>query len=91
MSPANLEIKVNRIHRLTNTNALKAFADIAVNDALLIKGIRVLDGKQGHFIAMPREQSAKDKKWYEVVRCLSFPVKERITEEVLKAYHADGG
>lgn len=79
-------IQVHRIHKLPNGKSLKAFADINVNDALLIKGVRVMDGKRGIFVTMPREQSVKDKKWYDSVRCLSEEVRSEISEKVLQAY-----
>lgn len=82
----SVSINVQRIHKLANGKSLKAFADITVNDALLIKGVLVMDGKKGLFVSMPREQSLKDKKWYDSVRCLRPGVKEEITEKVLEAY-----
>lgn len=81
-----LDIKVRRIHKLTSNHGLKAFADIIVNEAILIKGIRVLEGSNGIFVSMPREQSAKDKKWYETVKCLTRETQELVSQEVLKAY-----
>ena len=86
METNNVTIQVKRIHRLENGRALKAFADITVNEALLVKGVRVLDGKKGIFVTMPREQSTKDKKWYDTVRCLTPQVKEEIAAKVLTAY-----
>ena len=82
----NISINVQRIHKLTNGKSLKAFADVNVNDALLVKGVRVMDGKKGIFVTMPREQSTKDKKWYDTVRCLTKEVKDEISEKVLQAY-----
>jgi stage V sporulation protein G len=82
----NISINVQRIHKLTNGKSLKAFADINVNDALLVKGVRVMDGKKGIFVTMPREQSTKDKKWYDTVRCLTKEVNDEISEKVLQAY-----
>ena len=64
---------------------LKAFVDIVVEDALLIKGVRVMDGKKGLFVSMPREQ-AKDQKWYDTIRCLTEEAREQITSVVLNAY-----
>ena len=85
MEANTLEIQVQRMYRFDSDRPLKAFADIIVNDVLLIKGIRVLDGKKGLFVSMPQEQ-AKDKKWYESVRCLTQDVREQISEIVLAAY-----
>ncbi len=71
--------------RFENDQPLRAFADIAVNDVLLIKSIRVVNGSGGLFVSMPREK-AKDNKWYDSVRCLTGEVRNQITEEVLRAY-----
>ncbi len=85
MEMSTFEIQVQRLYRFDTDRPLKAFADIIINDALLIKGIKVLDGKRGLFVSMPQEQS-KDKKWYDSVQCLTQDTREQITEAVLAAY-----
>jgi len=82
-----MDIKVIKIHRLTQEGAVKAFVDIGINDAILIKGVRVVEGKKGIFVSMPAEQG-KDEKWYERVRCLNQDVKILIAQKVLEAYTA---
>ena len=81
----NLDILVQRMYRLETDRPLKAFTDIIVNDCLLIKGVRVLEGKTGLFVSMPREK-ASDEKWYDTVRCLTQEVRDQITEVVIRAY-----
>jgi len=83
-----IEIKVHRMHRLETSGALKAFVDISINDVILIKGVRLIDGKKGLFISMPSEK-AKDDKWYENVRCLNNEVREQIAEEIISSYMAE--
>ena len=85
MEKNTVEIQVKRVYRLPNNHPLKAFADIAINNALLVKSIRVVEGKSGLFVSMPQEMS-KDKKWYESVRCLTPEIRQRIQDEVLAAY-----
>ncbi len=80
------DIQVQRMYRFESDRPLKAFSDIIINDALLIKGIKVLEGKQGLFVSMPQEQ-AKDKKWYDSVRCLTQEIRDQITEVVLSVYN----
>jgi stage V sporulation protein G len=80
-----LDVKIVKIHRLPE-GKVKAFADITINDALIIKGIRVVDGKEGLFVSMPSEKSNKDDKWYERVRCVNKEVKGLIQDTVLEAY-----
>ena len=83
----NIDIKVLKIHRLADEGRIKAFADIGINDALLIKGLRVVQAKKGLFVSMPVEQG-KNEKWFERVRCLSQDIRELISEKVLAAYKA---
>lgn len=85
---APIFVDVQRMYRFETDRPLKAFADITVNDAILIKGVRVMEGKDGLFVAMPREQ-ASDERWYDTVRCLTDEVKNKITDRVLTVYSED--
>ncbi len=80
-----LDVQVQRMYRFETDRPLKAFVDIVINDAFLVKGIKVLEGKNGLFVSMPQEQ-AKDHKWYDSVRCLTQDVRDQVTEVVLAAY-----
>jgi len=85
-----LDIKVQRIYRFETDRPLKAFCDISIGDALLIKGLRVMSRAtkpNDMFIAMPREQ-AKDEQWYDTVTCLTQDIRDQITAVVLEAYNA---
>lgn len=82
-----LDVKIIKIHRLTQEGRVKAFVDLGVNDALLIKGLRIVQGKKGLFVAMPTEQG-KNERWYERVRCMNQNVRSLIAEKVLEAYGA---
>ncbi len=85
MATETIEIKVLKIHKINGNNRIKAFVDISINDALLIKALRVVEGKNGLFVSMPVEQG-KDEKWYERVRCLNKDIREDIANTVLAAY-----
>ena len=83
-----MNIQVQRMYRFDSDRPLKAFADIIIEDSLLIKGIKILEGRNGLFVSMPQEQ-AKDKKWYDSVRCLNQEIREQITQVVLDVYRED--
>lgn len=85
MTVQTIDIKVLKIHRLTQESRIKAFVDLSVNDALLIKGVRIIQGKKGVFVSMPTEQG-ENERWYERVRCLNNDVRNLIAEKVLEAY-----
>ena len=84
-----LNFKVSRIHRLPNGGSMKAFADVNINDSIVIRGLRVVEGKNGLFVSMPQEQG-KDKKWYDTIRCLTNEVRHQISSDVLQAYEEEG-
>ena len=80
-----IKIEVTRIHKLDGAGATKAFCDIAVEDSLVINGLRIVEGKDGLFVMMPRE-AGKDGKWYNTVIPLKREVKDTIEQIVLEAY-----
>jgi stage V sporulation protein G len=85
MTVDTIDIKVIKIHRLTQDSKVKAFVDLGINDVLLIKGVRIVQGKKGLFVSMPVEQG-KNERWYERVRCLNQDIRSLIAQKVLEAY-----
>jgi len=87
MITEKINVKVVKIHRLQDDGRIKAFIDLGINDALLIKGIKVVQGKNGLFVAMPSELG-KNERWYERVRCLDQDLRLIISQKVIEAYSA---
>ena len=81
----DLKLAVTRLHKLDGTGATKAFCDVSVLDSLVINGLRVVEGKDGLFVSMQREEG-KDGKWYNTVIPLKREVKDQIERIVLEAY-----
>ena len=81
----NLSIEVKQLHKLDGEGRLRAFADVAIADLFLIKGLRIVDGKKGLFVGMPRRQG-KDGQWYPTVLPLSEEVKSQLNDLVLQVY-----
>lgn len=82
--------KVARMFRLENGSAVKAFVDISVNDMILIRDLRVIDGKKGLFVSLPRSQG-KDGRWYDSVRILDKDSRGQIASAVLEQFRQGGG
>ena len=80
-------LEVARLYRLDGDSALKAFVDIIIEGQVLVKGVRVVEGKDGLFVSMPQNQG-KDGKWYESVSLLDEGMKQELQEAVLEAYNA---
>jgi stage V sporulation protein G len=81
-----ITFQVEKMFCLPDAGKLKAFADISVNDALVIKGVRLLEGKKGYFVSMPQEQG-RDSKWYDQVVCKSASLYETLSETVINHFN----
>ena len=71
--------------RLRNDNILKAYVDIEYH-GLIVKGLRVVNGKNGMFVSMPREKG-KDDKWYDTCIPANIEVKQEIETLILNKYY----
>jgi len=80
-------VEVARLHKFENGSSLKAFVDVIVAEQVLIKGVRVVEGKDGLFVSMPQNQG-KDNRWHETVSLLDEETKQALQETVLEAYNA---
>jgi stage V sporulation protein G len=78
-------IEVVRLHRFDSEDSkVKAFVDIAVCD-FIIKGLKVLQGKNGLFLGMPQEK-AKDGKWYNAFYPKTEEARQNLNSVVMAAY-----
>jgi len=85
MSETAFDLKVDRIHKLTNNGKIVGIADLNINGALVIKGLRIVNGQRGIFVAMPQTKG-KDDRWYNIVECLSEEARQSVSRCVLAAY-----
>jgi len=85
MEEGKLKVEVAGIKKLDGSGKTKAFVDVNINDAILIKGFRVVDGSKGLFIGMPGRQGS-DGKWYNNISLLDDDAKDTLTTAVLGAY-----
>ena len=82
-------IEVDRVYKVEKQDStLKAFVDIKVADAVLIKGIRVMAKKDGGLFAALSSHLAGDGKYYDTVQFLTPEAKNELQEVVLAAYEA---
>jgi len=86
MTKIDKVVEISRIHKLDGDAKLKAFVDICLG-GLVIKGLRVVQGPEGLFLGMPRQQG-KDGRWYNTVFPVSKEAHKELAEFVLSAYNS---
>ena len=64
---------------------LKAVASITIDDCFVVHDIKVIEGKEGYFISMPSKKTP-DGEYRDIVHPINTETREKIIEEVLKAY-----
>ena len=84
-----MELSVKRLVKFDGEGTLKAFCDVAIDERFLVKGLRVVEGKRGLFVSMPRQQG-KDTKWYDSVEAMTKEAKADVDRVVLRAYQQEG-
>ena len=80
-----MEIKIINIRESRIANSMcKAFIDTQI-DNLIIKGMRIIDGRNGMFISYPREKG-KDERFYDLVIPADMNTKQEIEKYLLDEY-----
>lgn len=83
-----MEITNVKVYKISNSKSnLKAFASINLDDELVVKNLKVVEGKNGLFTAFPSEKGS-DGNYYDMVYALNDDTRDYINEKVLEAYEA---
>ena len=88
MEVTAMDLSVERLVKFEGAGSLKAFCDLAVGDRFLIKGLRVVQGKKGLFVSMPRQQG-KNGAWFDSVETITKEVKQEVERLVLDVYQRE--
>ena len=62
-------------------SSTRAFASVTIEDLVAIRGIRVIEGEKGLFVAMPQSFNKKDETYHDI----AFPVTENSRKALNKA------
>ena len=71
--------------RLIDEEKLKGIADITIEDCFVVHDIKVIDGKEGLFIAMPNKKRA-DGEYKDIAHPINTQTRMELKNAVLEAY-----
>jgi len=66
---------------------LKAFVTITFDDCFVVRGVKIIRGHQGLFVAMPSRRRP-DGTFQDIAHPILSEMRERLEEQILAAYHA---
>jgi stage V sporulation protein G len=83
-------MKVTKVRmHIEKKGTLRAFADITLDDCFVVNGLRVIDGRNGLFVAMP-SRKREDGSWADIAHPITSEMRQHINETVLREYEAAG-
>lgn len=77
-----------RIRKVDREGKLKAVASITIDDVFVIHDIKVIEGTQGLFIAMPSKQ-AQDGTYRDIAHPIKTETRDNIQKMILEAYEKE--
>lgn len=83
----NVKITVRK-YESANSNT-KAFIELKLDDVLIVKGLTLVEGKKGLFLAFPAIKG-KDNKYYNSVYSLDKDWKAQLEKTCIKKYNEQG-
>lgn len=79
-----MEITEVRI-RLKEEDKLKAFVNITMDDAIAVRGLKVIDGEKGLFVSMPSRRR-KDGKYEDIFHPINNETRQMMETVILEKY-----
>ena len=74
-----------RIRLVNNDEKLKAVASITIDNEFVVHDLKVIDGKDGYFLSMPRRK-VHDGEYKDIVHPIKTEVRVELTKLILDAY-----
>lgn len=83
-----MKISDVRIRIVKNdTSKIKASASITIDECFVVHDIKVIEGNEGYFIAMPSRKTP-DGEFKDIVHPLNTETREQIRDAVIKEFEA---
>jgi stage V sporulation protein G len=82
-----VEISEIRI-TLRDDNKLKGFASITLDNCFVVRGLKIIEGASGLFIAMP-SRKRKDGTFQDIAHPINMDTREWLENQVISAYKVE--
>lgn len=84
-----MEVTDVRLKRVQTDGRMRAIASITLDDEFVVHDIRVIDGNNGLFVAMPSKRTP-DGEFRDIAHPINSNTRNKIQDVVLVAYHVAG-
>ena len=80
------DINIFTVKNAQPESKLLAYAKVVINDALVITGIRVVNGNKGPFLGFPNTYNKETEESFDIAFPITSELREYITLEVLSEF-----
>lgn len=84
-----MDITDVRLRRVNTDGRMKAIASITIDEEFVVHDIRVIDGNNGMFVAMPSKRTP-DGEFRDIAHPITSSTREKIQNVVLEEYENQG-
>ena len=81
-----MKITSVNVHKKNDESRMKGIASVLLDDCFVIRDIRIIEGKDGLFIAMPSRKAA-DGEYRDIAHPINSDTRDRIQRLILERYH----
>lgn len=83
-----MEITRVSVYMAKGKEKLKAFVSVTLSDKFAVNGIRVVEGKDGLFVAMPNRKDKRTERYLDIAHPINNDFRQELVGKVLAAYEA---
>lgn len=83
-----MEISRVSVYKVKGKDKLKAFVSVTLGNVFAVNGIRVVEGKDGLFVAMPNRKDKRTEKYLDIAHPINNDFRKELVSKVLEAYES---
>ena len=86
MKVTDIRIRIGK--QTENNERLRAYADITFDESFVIHGLKIIDGQNGLFVAMPSRRMPNGE-FKDIAHPITPELRSELTKEILEAYEKE--
>ena len=82
-----MELTDIRIRKVTGEGSLKAYVTVTFDDCFVLHNVKIIEGKQGFFIAMPSRRIGTGE-FRDIAHPINIDFRRKMQDKILEEYNA---
>ena len=83
-----MKITSVNVHKKNDESRMKGFASVLLDDCFVIRDIRIIEGKDGLFIAMPSRKNA-DGEYHDIAHPINAETRKIFEDAIFAEYNKE--